>query len=780
MELKGICKSYAGREVLHRVDIKFRRSQLTVLDGASGAGKSTLLYLLGLLEKPSEGSYRFGGKQLEALTEREAETFRAKTVSFVFQENNLLSGMSVVNNIRTALLLAGIEPDEEEIGRTLRTLGIGDLRDSMAETLSGGEKQRLTVAIALLKRSEIILADEPTAALDKENAENIFQLLSEIKGGRDIVLISHDKGLTERYADRVITLTDGAVTEDRSVQTAEEAKGGEYAREERGGRFSVAQAACIGASNFKRRWRSLVFVWLSLVLAVTAALTMANVYVTSSGSAASLNAYYEMDRVNIDRWEMLRSSQDIAALDPDSIAAAAEGVGIAHIAPKYGTFARGLAVYLAPDPFDVWENGFSLESMEIEQFEYNDFYLERMQALDIIGELPKNANDILLSETKALLLTDDPSELVGKTFYLREALEDPVEVRIAGINRSRTSPYWSYNEEEHLHLREILTYCSTEVICSVLENGAAYWEQYHSARVSVYGEKSFDTMFCPVMYAEAAPRLLYGSAPQSGQIVICAQDVYDFLQMATGNSFRAEVSESAILAGELPESMQNILFTSQFYIGANSFVPVTVSGICEEQGTDYLYLADGLEQKIFAVEPIGYTVYAADKNDVNQLKEQLSEAFPAAAVSVPSTQMEGNRIAELIDVVWIMLFVSVLLVLLALVLVYVHIKTDILQRRYEIGLLRSWGAGNRELLLVFLFDALLLCGVSLVAGVALGIGLTYSIPLMITSLENITMRVSVLALVLIVVLNASIAVLSSLFSLWKARKLSPRECILTR
>ena len=194
------------------VDLEVRSGEVVLIMGPSGSGKTTLLSMLGAMLRPSRGRVEVDGVDLASLPEKRLPAFRARRFGFVFQDFNLLSALTVRENVELALNLAGVtgRPARERAEGLLRDLGLGERLGFLPEKLSGGEKQRVAIARALANDPAVILADEPTANLDSKIGHEIARLLRRIASaeGRSVVIVSHDTRLKD-IADRVLWLEDG-------------------------------------------------------------------------------------------------------------------------------------------------------------------------------------------------------------------------------------------------------------------------------------------------------------------------------------------------------------------------------------------------------------------------------------------------------------------------------------------------------------------------------------------------------------------------------------------
>lgn len=218
--LKNINKDYKDKKnyvyALTDVTLKIEKGSFVAIMGESGAGKTTLLNVVGLIDKPTNGEYYLLGQNVSEQDEEENARLRNKVFGYVLQEYGLIDHYTVYENIEIPLLYTEVktsETEKEQRARAvLRQLGIEDKLHVKAKNLSGGQRQRVSIARALINNPQIIIADEPTAALDKENAIGIMKLLKQINEEEKItiVMVSHDDKVAE-YADRIIRLQDGRI-----------------------------------------------------------------------------------------------------------------------------------------------------------------------------------------------------------------------------------------------------------------------------------------------------------------------------------------------------------------------------------------------------------------------------------------------------------------------------------------------------------------------------------------------------------------------------------------
>ena len=214
-----ICKTYRPRggvpvEALRGVTLRFSERGMVFILGKSGSGKSTLLHILGGLDDADAGYLEIDGKTTQAFSRKDFDDYRNEYVGFVFQEYNLLPTFTVRENLSIALELQGKSASEEQIAAALAKVGLAGMEKRKPTELSGGQRQRVAIARAMIKEPEMILADEPTGALDEETGQSVLKLLKQLSEEKLVIVVSHDRDFAERFGDRIIELADGAVVRD--------------------------------------------------------------------------------------------------------------------------------------------------------------------------------------------------------------------------------------------------------------------------------------------------------------------------------------------------------------------------------------------------------------------------------------------------------------------------------------------------------------------------------------------------------------------------------------
>ena len=220
IELKDIYKIYPmGEETVHALDgvnITIDQGEVVAIVGSSGSGKSTAMNIIGCLDVPTSGTYHLGGVDVSTMEDDQQADIRNKMLGFIFQQYNLIPKLSVLENVELPLLYAGVPADQrrERAIRSLERVGLADKKKNLPSQLSGGQQQRVSIARALAGDPSVILADEPTGALDSKTGREVLGFLKKLnREGDTVVLITHDNSIAVK-ADRIIRLQDGKVIYD--------------------------------------------------------------------------------------------------------------------------------------------------------------------------------------------------------------------------------------------------------------------------------------------------------------------------------------------------------------------------------------------------------------------------------------------------------------------------------------------------------------------------------------------------------------------------------------
>ena len=230
LKLSNITKNYLSGEnivkALRGVSLQFRKNEFVSVLGPSGCGKTTLLNIIGGLDKYSSGDLIINSKSTKDFKDRDWDAYRNHSIGFVFQSYNLIPHQSVLQNVELALSLSGVGKIErrKRAKAALERVGLGDQLNKKPGQMSGGQMQRVAIARAIVNDPDIILADEPTGALDTKTSVQVMDILKEISNDRLVIMVTHNTELAEQYSTRIVRMLDGQLVDDSNPLTEQELK----------------------------------------------------------------------------------------------------------------------------------------------------------------------------------------------------------------------------------------------------------------------------------------------------------------------------------------------------------------------------------------------------------------------------------------------------------------------------------------------------------------------------------------------------------------------------
>ena len=228
LQLTGITKEYlAGENTVHAlrgIDLQLRKNEFVAILGPSGCGKTTMLNIIGGLDQYTTGDLIINGKSTKDFKDRDWDAYRNYSIGFVFQSYNLIPHQTVLANVELALALSGVSKAERRARaiKALESVGLSQQIHKKPGEMSGGQMQRVAIARALVNNPDIILADEPTGALDSETSVQVMDILKEVAKDRLVIMVTHNPDLAKTYATRTVKMLDGLIIDDSMPLTAEE------------------------------------------------------------------------------------------------------------------------------------------------------------------------------------------------------------------------------------------------------------------------------------------------------------------------------------------------------------------------------------------------------------------------------------------------------------------------------------------------------------------------------------------------------------------------------
>lgn len=482
IEAKNLTKTYIASSGIavngvEGVSLAFPSMGMVFLLGKSGSGKSTLLHLLGGLDSPSSGELIVDGRSSVSFAPRDYDYYRNTYVGFVFQEVNLIDDLNVYENVALALELQGKKAERSEIMKALERVELIGLADRKTSELSGGQKQRVAIARALVKNPQVILADEPTGALDSETGRVVFSLLKELSKEKLVIVASHDKESAERFGDRIIELRDAHVVKDSSPLN--DVMGSDVTYKAKKSRLPIKAATKIAFSSLQKR----KFKFLSSVLLAGLSFSMFGLFASLmsysdnellsrallASDVAALPVSKVANGAEYKKAVFDTYGQEMALLDDEANAGRAQKVlftdaDVTHLSSK-GVEAAGVFIFPRnqfvscdglelEEPLDVYYSSYNYGGIGFVGFsDCGADFCSRNFKLEA-GSYPQNADEIAISSFKADALAlavdsngrlafDSREEIVGSTLALLGTGEGPstrLDVKVTGIYKTNDLP----------------------------------------------------------------------------------------------------------------------------------------------------------------------------------------------------------------------------------------------------------------------------------------------------------------------------------------------------
>lgn len=428
-ELRNVTKIYTvsrgvQTHALRGISIRFPARGMVFIIGKSGCGKSTLLHILGGLDRADEGELIVDGVSSRNFRPVDYDYYRNRYVGFIFQEYNLLDHFSVHDNVKLALELQNKCVDDGQIVRILTKVGLEKKENQKGNTLSGGEKQRVAIARALVKEPQVVLADEPTGALDAESGEQVMALLKKLSYDRLVVVVSHDEERAERYADRIIEMRDGTIVSDR-VFSAD--VGGQLIKHtvEQGGRqrwryssarLPIRYVCKLGAFSLKVKPLRLAFtVLLSFIAFLCFAMFSTTIFYDQSRTlvetlAAEGRAYLHMSK-GYRREQIRYQAGEIVAVTEQTTATGYTAAEVQELVRRYPG-----AVAFVEAPGGLHWSGLRLSSQKeyFYQTKLNGLALSSASMEWLAGAAPIGAGEIAVSDFVFETLEQGTLEIDGE------------------------------------------------------------------------------------------------------------------------------------------------------------------------------------------------------------------------------------------------------------------------------------------------------------------------------------------------------------------------------
>ena len=330
LQVRQLCKEYRTgdlvQKALDHVDLNLRDNEFVAILGPSGSGKTTLLNIIGGLDRYDSGDLIINGISTKKYKDRDWDSYRNHTIGFVFQSYNLIPHQTILSNVELALTISGVGKSErrERAIQALTKVGLGEQVHKKPNQLSGGQMQRVAIARALVNDPDILLADEPTGALDSNTSVQVMDLLQEVAKDRLVVMVTHNPELAEQYATRIVNLRDGKIRSDSNPFIIEETKQEELKHKNMGkSSMSLLTALSLSFNNLRtKKARTLLtsfagsigIIGISLILALS---TGVNDYIKSVETDTLSQYPLQIQSTGFDLSSMMMTGADSGQKDEE-------------------------------------------------------------------------------------------------------------------------------------------------------------------------------------------------------------------------------------------------------------------------------------------------------------------------------------------------------------------------------------------------------------------------------------------------------------------------------
>lgn len=751
MRIRNITKKYNKKVVLNNLNLDFSIGEVTFIVGESGVGKSTLLNILGTLEKQSSGEVQIS-KDNEWISVQEIDKYRSSYLGFVFQDSNLLSGYTVKENLLISIGFSNKKVNEDDIYKILNELDIPYVINQKVENLSGGEKQRVAIARAVLSGSRIILADEPTGNLDRENSELIYRKFNSIKKDRIIIIVSHDENMANKYGDRIIRLVDGKIYEDIKIENNINNDNILIHQIDNENKYKEKNMLYViyllWKTRIKRNIRKIIPITITMALSLAMILLMYSFYSGVNSMSKDTNVNYLESDLLIVRKDPLEKYEKDYIYDED----------IKIIENKFN-FIQSNVEYSVELYFEYEENFIKIDNRQIE---INDFFKNRILSYDIEGEFISTDNEVIIAEDVAIKLFGN-ADCIGKWVNITNGRGVFEKTKIVGVNKL-------VNPEG-----KILNYISVNLVKELISN---YNNDIGIVEIKNIKEYSNDISTGgatpKIVVLEGNEELVSGRLPKENDEIIIsyntALSIFNLESGITSGDFN-NLSQS-----EKDEIYEN-LFSSQYVVESNDNYVLKIVGICNSNSNE-IRTTNDFYNKLKEPLPKSAQLYLNDYREANEVKEHFKNTeytFISIAEHIQGKILHDTQIYQIL-----ILIISIVLALISIIQINAFIKINIIESEYDVGILKTLGATKTHIFQIFAMDAIGVSLFSILTAIIIYIFETNVLSSIINELNVINMKLSINVIVIVGIFTILISLLVVLKQLLYISRLSPIDAIRRR
>ena len=760
LQLKDIVKKYntggTEIEVLKKVNISFRESEFVSILGASGSGKTTLLNIIGGLDKYSSGDMLLMGRSTKEFTDRDWDSYRNGSIGFVFQSYNLIGHLSVIENVKLALSISGESNKENDLKakKALEDVGLGDHLHKKPNQLSGGQMQRVAIARALVTDPKIILADEPTGALDSKTSVQIMELIKEISKEKLVIMVTHNPELARKYSDRIVSVKDGEIIEDTKP----------YIEQEGNNDYELKKTAMAFSSAIKSSFKNLLTKKFRSLMTVVAS----SIGIISIGLVLAISS-------GMDKYIQTMQNENLSSM-PITISSNQINFGIGEDNNTSDSSEENL---VPKSRRDVHKNLYSEDALGngetfIKYIQENakDYY----SAIDFakgyqIKALTKNTKGDIVD-----VKTDSQDNSRGNTIFSvlpedKSLIMNQFEI-VKSLDQSFEYPkgnevvlFTAKNNEIDKNVLKALGYS---------ENDKVKYEDILGKEFSIVDNNNYYTKVENRFVPAAVDEKMYNAGTKVKIVAIAkAKDSFTVPQFTLGytkelqDSLLSKEASSEIVKEQEKDKSKNITILAY--------------------GTNFLN-----------TEPSSILIYPKTFNDRDKIANTISEYNKKVAEKYGAGTEDYNKysitysdmakqmtsiMSQMIDTITLILtaFAGISLIVSS-IMIGILTYVSVVERTKEIGILRAIGARKKDITRIFIAEAGLIGFISGAVGVIVSSGLALPISKTIAKalkIDNFSAGLDIKSAVGLILLSVILTLIASVIPSRMAAKKDPVEALRT-
>lgn len=770
LQLKDIVKKYntggTEVEVLKKVNISFRESEFVSILGASGSGKTTLLNIIGGLDKYTSGDMLLMGRSTKEFTDRDWDSYRNGTIGFVFQSYNLIGHLSVIENVKLALSISGESNKENDIKakKALEDVGLGDHLYKKPNQLSGGQMQRVAIARALVTNPKVILADEPTGALDSKTSVQIMELIKEISKEKLVIMVTHNPELARKYSDRIVSVKDGEIIEDTKPYIEQEGNNG----------YELKKTAMTFSSAIKSSFKNLLTKKFRSLMTVVAS----SIGIISIGLVLAISS-------GMDKYIQTMQNENLSSM-PITISSNQINFGIGEDNNTSDSSEENL---VPKSRRDVHKNLYSEDALGngetfIKYIQENakDYYSAidfakgyKIKALtkntkgDIV-DVKMDGQDNSRGNTIFSVLPEDKN-LIMNQFEIVKSLEQNFEYP----KGDEVVLFTAKNNEIDKNVLKALGYS---------ENAKVKYEDVLGKEFSIVDNNNYyskvENRFVPATVDEK----MYNTGTKVKIVAIAkAKDSFTSPQFTLGytkelqNSLLSKEASSEIVKEQEKDKSKNILTNTKM---DNEVSTEVLSG-----------LGANTEPSSILIYPKTFNDRDKIANTISEYNKKVAEKYGAGTEDYNKYSITYSDMAKQMTSIMSQMINTITLILTAFagislvvssIMIGILTYVSVVERTKEIGILRAIGARKKDITRIFIAEAGLIGFVSGAVGVIVSSGLALPISKTIAKalkIDNFSAGLDIKSAVGLILLSVILTLIASVIPSRMAAKKDPVEALRT-